>query len=466
MNAALILAEGVTDGVVIDLLRALGWTPLATLPPVARQLGQERVLAAWDGPDGAQAELVDDALVRVLHVRDATEATIAVLGTLPIRSADDVLDQLGSLDPRRVAVAAHAAAIIGDPGLVLGLAPLRHHPDAAVRAESVEALQRMLPDLAADGLALLDDHARQGGGRGWAAAIPPRARRQAVRRLIHQLQGDDPTAALRAAFADPDWEVQAGAVIACVRGRVRELGGLVKRWQPPATSRHGVCAEDRSLLRALGRVATAELAGISPPDGGGRDPARLAEWRHLADSIAGRPTMRRDRIWMALRSLSEPIMIPSDLPAPRPGWCYVPAVEHWLGGDHQAPVRAVPGPAAWIATVPLRSGGTWWLGTWAEAVARASAGGHTIPDATAWECAARGCDGRRYPWGAGLDADHALAASPWGCSGYGLGWEWVRGADGPELRGGDEPEAGWMRRSPIADQRARLRPMAADPPEY
>ncbi len=449
MRHTLIIPNHVDVHTVNVFFHTLGWQTNPTIPD---QPAHDQIEMAWKSPTGGHARLVTDQVIRILFIEDATQAEISASANLPAYSDDDILQQLGSLDVRMVLAGIRATAALRHPGLVVGLASLHHHQDEAVRAESQEALRQLMPSLAADGLAFLHEQQQRSGGVNplWSSSIPLIDRRQILRWLIKNHDRNNVTgliATLRAAFRDPDWEIQVGAVIACVRWHIKELVPLIKEWVPPHSSQHGPLRDDQDFLRAVRDIALVELSVIPSQQ-------RPALWAHISSCLRGEATLQRDHLWAVIRSISEPIPTVTDLPEVRPDWCFIPAIEHFLG---EKSLRSVTGPALWIAQQPLRHGNDWWLGTWEEAEAYVAANHLAIPTADIWECAARGSDARRFPWGCGLPTE--TIASPWGCIGYGQGYEWTIGENGPELRGGDRPLPCAQQKKPQANERARLRPV-------
>jgi formylglycine-generating enzyme required for sulfatase activity len=166
---------------------------------------------------------------------------------------------------------------------------------------------------------------------------------------------------------------------------------------------------------------------------------------------------------------------PADMPipSPTPGMVYVTAGEFIMGSDeggsNEQPVHAVYLDAFYIdktevTNVQYRAcveagacdppGKTTYYDnaeyaqhpvvfvSWNDADAYCRWAGKRLPTEAEWEKAARGTDGRTYPWGEGIDCDHAqysgcgggtvpVGSKPKGVSPYGAldmagnVWEWV-----------------------------------------
>jgi hypothetical protein len=288
-----------------------------------------------------------------------------------------------------------------------------------------------------------------------------RARRQAVRGLIQADQPDfqmTETLLRRCLVDDPDWEVRATAMLGVGRLRVRALGRLVRAVELPQTSREGLDPTDRRILRALRDACLGLLRGQLVPPSQARAPGSREEMEaHLLTLVADAPTAWHDQTFLMVRALTCPMPSAEPLPASLPeaivatpgGYrlartaidlIWVPALPHWLG-DHASAdsrIREVrPRSGFFIAAKPLpnsvcvsvlASPDTALAADPADsfladyqtatsvcaALAAVEGASVALPTADEWEMAARGVDGRRFPWGQGLERDLLQKPSAWG----------------------------------------------------
>jgi hypothetical protein len=272
--------------------------------------------------------------------------------------------------------------------------------------------------------------------------------RQALRRMIHdRVKADDGVLRVfRAALTSTDWELRATAMLGAARLDFQTLGPDVRRIPLPDTSREGLGPEDRRTLRAMHRAVLMLLSGGAAPPQDQEDQGTQPGLRaHLLRCVAGLPVPFHDEMFLLSHALTEPLPIayprPESLPVgleetdygefrtSKSGieFIWVPPIPHWLGMGPSIR-RISPRSGFFLSKWPVRSSrsGEYYSGTWEDAqrICRDLAAGEgvplNLPTADEWEMAARGPDGRRFPWGNGLERNMLGRRSPWGatdCSG-------------------------------------------------
>jgi hypothetical protein len=392
---------------------------------------------------------------------------------LPHLTGREIAELLASDDAESTVLGLLAAEELGLAALLPAVEALTGSADGFVAEVAVRVAGSLLRDVAATAREYL---AGWPAGSGRPAAFSgyagPAIRRQVVRTACRDL-GDEAGPGLefllRAGLVDPDWEVRASALLGAGR---RGLQGLAEAAEAaaalPADGRYGHGEADLRRFELLRGAVLGHLRGRPPEDAAGR---------HALCCVRGENDGIFDGLYLLVHALTVPLQLdlpPERLPAAvvqgyagpalaRSGLplSWVAPVPCWLGeaeggGEIPNPLRrVVPRSGFFMARRPLsRSQADWILAggsgeppealrepghpcSFAEALRLAEAlsaiegAALVLPTADQWEIAARGPDGRRYPWGNGLEPEPEGRLSPWGIEGMAGGLpQWARSVEG------------------------------------
>ncbi len=405
-------------------------------PDVAYSDVAAALAADWEGGAMDRAAALGDEPVSARWTRGTDEVTwsanpalgLRILDGTGLRAVRDRVSALtttgavalargGTLDQRLLGVT--ALGLMGDPDGLPVLADLAADGEPSVRAAAALASRRIGLATLVAGASRVAERRRRRPGRDPVLGLvqPVAARRQVLRQAVAEPPADADRLhdLVAAGLEDADWEVRWSAVVGVHR---HGLSGLLREVRDCSTA--GVLGSGtREVLEVVRDVVGHRLAGSTSGHPGA---ARVGALLDGDDRV-------RDLPFLLLTALSTSV---PEAPPARPGFAAVPAVPHWLGGPQHGVRRLAPETFE-IAVEP-------WPDVVLEDLERRLAElaeRHRVPvrlpRADELECATRGPDARRYPWGNGRERRADRVPSAWGLSAPLTSPEWVQTADGPRV---------------------------------
>lgn len=228
----------------------------------------EPEFAVWilSGADAAAHYSCNPAIwFRVLRFTgpDALGSLGAIGDALPFLDAADLATMLASPEPRDQLRAILASVELSAFGLLGEIEMLRTGPERAVTAAAARAVEQLTLDMIDLGLHRLERERRERPDR---SVLFPRLGDAAARKAMllqllaaQETPDDDICAVLRAAFADPDWQVRITAMLVAVRLKATAVGPALRALELPAS---GLDRRHRSALSEARKAALAELANV------------------------------------------------------------------------------------------------------------------------------------------------------------------------------------------------------------
>ncbi len=411
------------DQQVLDALAQFGFQPLERVgdtTPFARE------------GDGAELEWIQDErglawldYRELPHIQEET-----LFRSMPRLTLAEIEENLQAAQPNQRRLGLRQAGLLVDDTLAERVVELTQDPDPLV-AEDAKALCR---EVYGGRLSTPQD-----AYRAFDATLDAHDRRQVLRWLMQDQAESNAAieAVLQAALIDPDWEVRASALIGVARFRVVSLAESVATCPLPRVSRLGPVKLDRQMLFAVKQAVlwslTDEALPETPPEG-----VKPWRWWHIRRLVLGLPPSVFDHAFLLLYSLTTPLpaaprpaMLPAGVEETSTGYrlidsdielSWVPSLPHWLGDEGLAnnPPRRETLEGFFIARDVIRQAEAPLVTDSAslqhhlETLSRRSGAQLLLPTPTQWESAARGPDGRRFPWGIGYESTWFWRASPWG----------------------------------------------------
>jgi hypothetical protein len=272
---------------------------------------------------------------------------------------------------------------------------------------------------------------------------------------------------LAAALGDADAEVRITAVLVAAKLNARKVIEPLRRTRVPESARDGAPEKHRLFYREIHRAAVRYLTT-------GTATASFAQFVTGSLQVKDDPTLLLHSLTTPVDLGAKPAHLPDGVERFENGYRlqksgitlrWVGPIEHWIGEDGQpaSPVRTeTPAAGFFISERVLTEacGYQQALGR-CEILSRREGARIVLPTADQWEMAARGPDGRRYPWGNSMIGDWNQHASPWGLrETVGYGFEWTRTLDGnPLVCGSIELSSCSKRTDARHTESARLRPV-------
>ena len=403
--------------------------------------------------------------LRVLQFRGprAESWHLKVAGGISALGAKDLHRLLDSIDLKHLLLGLFAAEELSEIEVIEQVARLCLNADARVARTAVRVRDSLLSGAVGRVATQLVEEQTQHPERSvWFAHLSqPELRKQVLRWLMRDFATSNASIdqTLRSALADSDPEVRITAVLATARLNAKNAGPALREAAIPTSTSEGADRRDRFFFErlrqtALRYLATESVAPNSKNHEGKREQFRKAIHGEL--EVRDDPTLLLHALITPLEPAEPPKRLPEEVEnrdesyfLKRSGLAlrWVPPVPHWLGEDPtgapepQNPIRRVtPNNGFFIAEIPLTTAMVFWssepdteppaagnkndaspfLCTYDVATHLCEVFSHLeraslhLPSADQWEMAARGPDGRRYPWGNCFRQDGQLAASPWG----------------------------------------------------
>jgi sulfatase-modifying factor enzyme 1 len=397
----------------------------------------------------------------------------ALASRLPTQGLERARELLRREDVESRLLALRMIEAMNDGVLLHEVAVATGDDNPTVSRQAAHTFVRLIAKPAAATLRTLGQWKEENPGKSviFLLASSTKNKLQILRWLAHDRRESNEhiEAVLRTALEDPDWEVRVTAIVIASRLRATSLADDVARTRLPDDTADGINVDERRMLRTIQLYAVERLLGADVPPAADSPPNTKESMRaHLLRCLAGEPVSHQEKAFSFITSMTTPLPDAWPVPVPLPAGivgtdrgyrlessgidlCWVPPIDHWLGDELPRmqisnPIRNARSAGFFIAREPLDSRPCSYDAAVEHCrILAARTGLHVrLPTADEWEMAARGIDGRRFPWGSNARSTERFGASPWGIiDAVGRVGEWTattQGADAVVCGG----EAQWV----------------------